>query len=58
MMDFIGCDHCGPSIRAYFYFEMPQGELSYCGSCGTRYEAGIIKQGGWIVDDQRHLITA
>lgn len=58
MSEAFGCDHCGPKIRAYFYFKMPQGELQYCGSCGTRYEAGIIEQGGWIVDDQRHLILA
>lgn len=51
------CDRCGPNVRAYLYASMPSGHtLAYCGSCGTRYEAGLREQGARIID-QRHAIT-
>lgn len=52
------CDACGDAahVQAYLYAEMPSGHtLSYCGSHGTRYLDGLIKQGAKIVD-LRHLI--
>jgi len=58
MIKFDYCDHCGPSTRAYFYFGMAAGPLSFCGSCGTRYEDAIVAQGGKITHDFRYLITA
>lgn len=52
------CDHCGTNVRAFLYFSMKAGELSYCGSCGTRYEGAILEQGGRVTLDLRHMITA
>lgn len=53
-----GCDKCGPTIKAYFYFQMLAGPLTFCGSCGTRYEGAILEQGGHVTHDLRYLITA
>lgn len=50
------CDHCGPSVRAFLYARMPSGRsLAYCGSCGTRYLAGLLEQGATIADHREQI---
>jgi len=53
-MDDATCDKCGPAVRAYVYVQIGEHELSYCGSCATRYWTRL-NQVGHVVD-MRHLI--
>lgn len=51
------CDRCGPTVFAYVRAEIGPYELTYCGSCATRYWSGLVEVADRIVDN-RHLIPS